>query len=678
MSSADPTDLGFPLKGSFKRIPLPKLLLKISRAKLDGHLFVLASDVKKVVVFAAGQPVFVRSNVVSECLGQLLVRDGIISQDQCDQTLEAIRRTGKKQGELLVELGILSEDNLRCALETQLRHKLFEMFRLEDGRYQVKLESTSSSQSRVQIDVGTQGIIIAAIQATYEPDRVVSALERLSDRFPVRTKEPIEGKLELLEEEQYFLDCLDGSRTTREVVDKLATPPVPTPGALLYGLYRAGLIRFLREAKKPARRPLRPKIGAPGVPDAKFAPAHSPSFSITEFEDTPLPGQMPRKSTTVPEVLEVLDESMFVPRAGPDRAAPRRGLSTDLRQSEPDRVEPTFEPDEIDELDVDDLELVEVDEDGEDDDDVAEPAEFDVVTGALEPGTDARDADAEDGAVAGAGTAAATGIDPQLVALADALSVDEDLWLESTDEFAELLATLDESPVLDGDNKTAAVAVAGEHEKTLLGVEELDAVDDLDVLGLLPALGDFSDANLEPVDHGDADRSQVRALEESQVGADADTGISPAARAPTVVNVAPMAPMAPVAPAAATIDENAEVRGAVNFNEGELAMQSGDFEKAVVCLEEAYRDGIDVAELHAMLAFARFRASADDHEMATHALELLDYAEQMMQELDIVHAYRGAILHSLNDVPAARAAAEQALAINPFCDLAIKTLDALG
>ena len=110
-------DLGFPVKGSLKRIAFPRLLREVARSRLTGSLYLLHEQTKKVVFFEEGYPIFVRSNVLSECLGQILANQGLITQEQCEQTLEAIRRTGKKQGELLVEMGILSEGNLRYGLE---------------------------------------------------------------------------------------------------------------------------------------------------------------------------------------------------------------------------------------------------------------------------------------------------------------------------------------------------------------------------------------------------------------------------------------------------------------------------------------------------------------------------------------------------------------------------------
>ncbi len=108
--------IAFPPKGSLRRVPFPRLIREVARNKIDGSLYLLSGQTKKVVFFERGQPVFVRSNVLSECLGQILAQEGLITQEQCEQTLEAIRRTGKKQGELLVEMGILSEGNLRYGL----------------------------------------------------------------------------------------------------------------------------------------------------------------------------------------------------------------------------------------------------------------------------------------------------------------------------------------------------------------------------------------------------------------------------------------------------------------------------------------------------------------------------------------------------------------------------------
>ena len=71
--------------------------------------------------------------------------------------------------------------------------------------------------------------------------------------------------------------------------------------------------------------------------------------------------------------------------------------------------------------------------------------------------------------------------------------------------------------------------------------------------------------------------------------------------------------------------ESAEALGATRFAQGEEAMRDGEFDQAVALFEDAYANGFDLAELHAHLAFARYRASNGDPGTGTHGLEMLDW-----------------------------------------------------
>ncbi|HRI07439.1 MAG TPA: hypothetical protein PKW35_06460, partial [Nannocystaceae bacterium] len=100
-----------------------------------------------------------------------------------------------------------------------------------------------------------------------------------------------------------------------------------------------------------------------------------------------------------------------------------------------------------------------------------------------------------------------------------------------------------------------------------------------------------------------------------------------------------------------------------------------DYAAAAALFEESYSHGYDAPELHAMLAFARYRASGASRAAAQDALELLDYAEQQDPNLDLVFAYRGAILLGLGDATSARESFERALQLNPYCQLAIEYIN---
>ncbi len=56
-------------------------------------------------------------------LGLLLIKKGLITEQQLDEALKIQLTTGKRLGEALIELGILSERQLQKALKKQSRHR---------------------------------------------------------------------------------------------------------------------------------------------------------------------------------------------------------------------------------------------------------------------------------------------------------------------------------------------------------------------------------------------------------------------------------------------------------------------------------------------------------------------------------------------------------------------------
>ncbi len=633
-ATSDP-QLGFPVKGSLKRIPFPRLMREVARNKLTGSLYLLSGQTKKVVFFEEGQPVFVRSNVLSECLGQILSTEGLITQEQCEQTLEAIRRTGKKQGELLVEMGILSEGNLRYGLEAQLRAKLFEIFSWEEGRYQFKSDPPNL-QFGIRLKVSAEGVIVAGIQNQYTEARALEALEPHRDRYPVVRSgfEVAEDRLELLPEELYFVTCLDGSRTVRQVVEDRSEPAVPTPAALVYGLLQAGIVQLSERPLEAKPRPAFTEPDASAIPDDELAPAFEGQNVITEYEDTPLPGELPK-------VRGLLDdhEDDF---AGVEDDEPvsstvgRPEIPEDLVAAEPESVEETFDEEQIELLD-DEVELV----DG--------PALLDDVD-LLEPGAQASAAGHRDGA------SALPEIEPELSFSdlhrddapgldAASIAADDDLLMDGMDDDLLLPEELDDVPLADPDDLARRLAdVVPDLDPDPLSSDPVDLDPVAASTGSADELVDFDE--LDHVDLGDA------------------LGPEPARHTG----------------AEATFQEreNPEMLGAMRFNEAETVLRDGQFARAVGLLEEAYAHGFDVAELHAMLAYARFMTSGRNAAAADRAFELLEYAQSMDPSLDLVHAYRGAIYRVLQRPEQAREALDRALELNPYCELAMELMDQLA
>ncbi len=566
------TSAAFPSKGSLKRTPFAKLMRAIGKAKATGSLYLLNGETKKVVFFAEGRPTFVRSNVLTECLGQILAHEGLITQQQCDQTLEAIRRTGKKQGELLVEMGILSAGNLRYGLETQLQRKLFEIFGWEDGRFQFK-PGEPKQDPGLKLETSTTGLIVAALLEQDDTAAARAAFEGFADRY-IQAKTKLLGELRLQPLDRHLFASLDGSRSAQEVLDAADGDRSDETLQLLYALVSAGAVSQLKEPAPASAPPSAPADHSQRA-DGEFKPDYAPSSELKPFEDTPLPGELPVRGAAEISDADADIDAAFANVASEDSGSMVHFESVRSMQSAVvDRALLDAEPDTLDEETFD--EEIEVIEDVEleviDDLDLEELDEVDEDSGGFDPDALA----ASDAAP----------VDPA------ALAVDEDLMMEADE---------------------------------LLGLDELDDID---------------------------------------LGADLDAGAGPA-------------PAAPAAPAA-TGDEDPEMLGAMRYGEGELALSAGNWAEAQQALEAAYSYGVDIAELHAMLAYARFKTDDTSADMAQHALELLDYAASMNPNLDMIYAFRGDVLLARGDHNGARASAEQALRLNEYNDIALSLMDRLS
>ncbi|RMG93699.1 MAG: DUF4388 domain-containing protein [Deltaproteobacteria bacterium] len=534
-------ELDVPPKGSLEKTGFARIMRAVAKAKATGSLYLLSGKTKKVVFFEEGQPVFVRSNVLAECLGQVLVQERLITEEQCNQTLEAIRRTGKKQGELLVEMGVLSEGNLRYGLETQLRTKLFDVFAWESGRYQFK-PGPSKEGFRIRLDRSAESVIVEGILERVSETRAKAALAASMDAFPRRDRNA--PRVNLLPEERHFLRCLDGSQSVAEILDDPPNDLVPRPATLLYALLQSGSARLESRRADATRRPPPPDLTPKDLPLDELALSLPATSTRTEFEDTPPPGPLP----TDPDLMG--DDDFDIEDMDASTVADRSAIE-DLLAAEPELEEEVFDDEDVELLDEDAIEVLEEDEE--------------VAYEAVEEAAETYDED---------------------------WSAAEDLARE-----------------------------AGADPDDLLALDELEFVD---------------------------------------LGA----GFS----APPPATSTPAHEEA----------SDPEMAGAMHFSAGEQALSAGDYETAVAELEAAFELGVDVPELHAMLAYARFQTAPDDPAMQAHALELLDYAEELNPDLDLVHAYRGAILRAMGDPANARLSLERALEINPYCEVAMQLMDSMS
>ncbi|WP_303720913.1 response regulator [Malonomonas rubra] len=112
---------------------VPQLLHKLYSDKATGLLHLQRGESKKIIYLKDGYPVFARSNILNECLGQMLVKNGLITQADCDVSVARSKESGRLQGTVLIEMGLLTPQDLHDVLVMQVKEKLLSTFKWQDG-----------------------------------------------------------------------------------------------------------------------------------------------------------------------------------------------------------------------------------------------------------------------------------------------------------------------------------------------------------------------------------------------------------------------------------------------------------------------------------------------------------------------------------------------------------------
>jgi serine/threonine protein kinase len=123
------------IEGTLGRLSVARLMNRIHARGLTGLLQVQNHPLHKEIFFREGVPVSVYSSVEDEMLGNILVRQGILSAEQLRTSLERSATAHVALGDELVRRGLIAPHALFHHLSEQLREKLSNVLFILDGQW---------------------------------------------------------------------------------------------------------------------------------------------------------------------------------------------------------------------------------------------------------------------------------------------------------------------------------------------------------------------------------------------------------------------------------------------------------------------------------------------------------------------------------------------------------------
>ncbi len=176
---------GVPESGGLRELPVPELIHALRKDRHDGVLVLEHGKKKKAVEFKDGWPVSVKSNLLSECFGSYLVREGIVDEVLHQESVKRMRAGQGMQGEILVAMDVLDEDALVEALRAHGLEKFFELFGWRDGRYQIRPRAHVQRGSSIGIEGHPARLVVEGIRRAFPLKQIDRWLSAHADAFLV-------------------------------------------------------------------------------------------------------------------------------------------------------------------------------------------------------------------------------------------------------------------------------------------------------------------------------------------------------------------------------------------------------------------------------------------------------------------------------------------------------------
>ncbi len=209
------------IKGNLTETGFARILHNLYSLRATGLLHVERGDLKKVLYIRNGYPIFARSNLVREFLGQILIRDKIISPEDLENSLETARETGQKHGSALLSMGILTPHQLNDALRQQVIDKLLDIFSWPNGEYRF-VQAREFKQGVTSIDISPANLILQGLQEHSSRDQVNKILEPHLDHYLQMAENPLYRfqEIQLSSYDQRVMQQCDGQLALSEILHR--------------------------------------------------------------------------------------------------------------------------------------------------------------------------------------------------------------------------------------------------------------------------------------------------------------------------------------------------------------------------------------------------------------------------------------------------------------------------
>jgi hypothetical protein len=269
------------LEGTLRDFSLADIFQLIGLQRKTGVLTLTGKDDNVTVTFLDGKVVGADSGShrLETRLGHVLMKSGMLTQDQLARALEIQKETLQRLGFILTHYQIISNESLKQALQLQILQIVYRLFRWKDGEYHFSQETTIEYDRDNVQPISAESILMEGARMIDEWPIIEKRIRSPEQVFrkkgsgqeivvvggedvdevdfepaaPSKKRKAGGDKIRISEEEKQVYDLLDGKRMVSDIIEMSRLSEFDTSKAL-YELLTRDLIEEVRGAEVAAEQ----------------------------------------------------------------------------------------------------------------------------------------------------------------------------------------------------------------------------------------------------------------------------------------------------------------------------------------------------------------------------------------------------------------------------------------
>lgn len=183
------------LVGNLRTMSLPDILQWIAAGRKTGTLHVSRGSIQTRIVFKQGDIYSSWSNDPRRSMGQFLIRDRLVTEEQLFTTLLKQEQQGKLLGSILLGDGLLNEEQLKRVLRAKAEDTVYDLFLWLEGQFEFK-DGEFPQELQIHVEMPVTAVVLEGIRRVDEWARIRKVFPSMSLIFKVRGAPQVEDPLE--------------------------------------------------------------------------------------------------------------------------------------------------------------------------------------------------------------------------------------------------------------------------------------------------------------------------------------------------------------------------------------------------------------------------------------------------------------------------------------------------